>query len=88
MVAVAMWLLNKLTERYTTEVAVTVQYVNLPANKAPIIALPQQLYITVRAGGVDIIKQLKLQSPKPLIDYEKHANHRHYIPTDELNWKI
>jgi YbbR domain-containing protein len=84
MVAVAMWLLNKLTERYTTEVAVTVQYVNLPANKAPIIALPQQLYITVRAGGVDIIKQLKLQSPKPLIDYEKHANHRHYIPTDEL----
>lgn len=79
-----MWLLNKLTETYATEVAVEVHYIHLPEGKAPIVPLPEKLHLTVRAMGIDIIKQLKLRTPQTVIDYEKHANASHRITTANL----
>ncbi|MCC7222615.1 MAG: YbbR-like domain-containing protein [Chitinophagales bacterium] len=84
LVAMSMWLLNKLTETYTVEVAVPVTYLNLPEDSAPAIPLPNRLHLTVRGMGIDLIKQLKWRKNQATIDYLKNTNRSHQTATDNL----
>lgn len=50
------WLLNSLNQEYTTNLKMPVIYENMPKNKANISDLPDEIIVSVKADGYDILK--------------------------------
>ncbi|MGB1206816.1 MAG: hypothetical protein ACPG5B_14300 [Chitinophagales bacterium] len=67
------WIVTTLSEEYTKEVAIPVQYINLPEDKALIEALPETWNILAEAKGTALIKHSNFSKKSIVIDYEKHV---------------
>ncbi len=79
-----MWLINALSEKYTVQMPIAVQYLNLPDDKVSIYPLPSSLQLTVVAFGMDILKQFNIRNPILTIDCEQYKNKQRVLNTNSL----
>lgn len=67
------WLLNALSEDYTTMVKHPVIYKNMPSDRVLVNKLPSELEFKIKAHGFDILKELLTRNTNPIsIDVKKH----------------
>lgn len=65
------WVVTTLSEVYMNEIVVSVQYINLPEDKALTETLPEKWYILAEAKGTALIKHTNFSEKTIVIDYEK-----------------
>ena len=73
-IAFLIWLLSALSDTYTTEIQVAVNYENLPEDQVLTRPLEDNLYLFVNATGADLLKQMRFVKKNITINYEKHVN--------------
>lgn len=54
-IASILWLLNTLNKEYTTEISYPVKYINFPEGQYPVVKLPSQLQLEVKAKGFALL---------------------------------
>lgn len=54
-IASILWLLNTLNKEYTTEISYPVKYINFPEGQYPVVKLPSQLQLEVKAKGFTLL---------------------------------
>ena len=55
-VASVLWFMNALNQEYTAEISYPVKYTNLPENKYPVIQLPSQIQLELKAKGFALLR--------------------------------
>jgi YbbR domain-containing protein len=67
------WVVTTLSEEYPKDILVSVQYINLPEDKALIEPLPDKLYVSAVAKGTALIKHTNISPKTIVIDYKQHV---------------
>jgi len=98
LISAFLWLLNALSERYTTIISHPVLYKNMPSDKILVNDLPSELDLRVSAHGFDLLQELITRSANPIsIDVrkyihsgniDKHGGHKFFILTEQGSYDI
>ena len=55
LIASILWFLNALNKEYSAEISYPVKYVNFPSGKYPVVSLPPQIHLEVKAKGFALL---------------------------------
>lgn len=96
-IASILWLLNALSKDYSAELTYPVKYINFPEGKYPVIKLPSQLQLEVKARGFALLGYRIKTSFLPItFNVSTYANHlqqkkdifEYTLNTDDIKDKI
>lgn len=93
-----LWLLNALSERYTTIISHPVIYKNMPDDKILVNKLPAELDLRVTAHGFDLVQELISRGANPISinvkkyihsgTVDRYGGHKFYILTKQGSYDI
>ncbi len=91
-IASFLWLIHSLNTVYTYTFKLPVEYINVPRNKKPLIQLPEQLNVDIKASGLKILLMLSNRPfEKLMIDFNNlksiNRNLNYVLSSSHLNFK-